>query len=76
MGKSLYIKRRKEKLQLTSQEGTEVIVPLHGPLVTADNVVEALKEHIGKNHAIIFHLDIASNVGKMLELKIASCDQF
>lgn len=71
MGKSLYIKRRKEKLmQLTSQGGNEVIVPLHGPLVTADNVVEALKECIGKNGAIIFHLDIASNVGKKLELKV------
>ena len=39
-----------------------MIVPIHGPVVTADTVVGALKEHIGKSRPIIFHLDIAPNV--------------
>ena len=50
--------------RLTKQKTTsyEVIVPIHGPVVTADTVVGALKEHIGKSRPIIFHLDIAPNV--------------
>ena len=63
MGKSLYIKRHREALKAATTHGPrEVIVPIHGPVVTADTVVGALKEHIGKSRPIIFHLDIAPNV--------------
>ena len=65
MGKSLYIRRRREALaEVTTDHESclQLIIPLHGPMVTADSVIEALKEYIGYNKAIIFHLDIASNV--------------
>ena len=63
MGKSLYIRRRKEALMSVTTRGPhEVIVPIHGPTVTPDTVVEAFKPHVGMNHPIIFHLDIAPNV--------------
>ena len=63
MGKSLYIKRLKEKLETqTICRPVEVVVPIHGPVVTADTVVEALMKHIGDSRATIFHLDIAPNV--------------
>ena len=63
MGKSLYIKRLKEALETqTSRPPLEVVVPVHGPVVTADTVVVALLEHFGNTRATIFHLDIAPNV--------------
>ena len=63
MGKSLYIKRRRKALKAATIHGPhEVIVPIHGPVVTADTVVGALKERIGMSRPIIFHLDIAPNV--------------
>ena len=63
MGKSLYIEHLKEKLETQiSCRPVEVVVPIHGPVVTADTVVEALMEHFGNTRATIFHLDIAPNV--------------
>ena len=64
MGKSLYIQRLKEKLETqTSVQPLEVVVPIHGPVVTADTVVHALEKHLGTATATIFHIDIAPNVG-------------
>ena len=63
MGKSLYIQRRREALKSVTTHGPhEVIVPIHGPMVTPDTVVGALKPHMGMSRPIIFHLDIAPNV--------------
>ena len=63
MGKSLYIKRLREKLETqTSCKPVEVVVPIHGPVVTPDTVVRALTHHFGNSRATIFHLDIAPNV--------------
>ena len=63
MGKSLYIKRLREALETqTSCQPVEVVVPIHGPVVTADTVVETLIHHFGNTRATIFHLDIAPNV--------------
>ena len=63
MGKSLYIKRLREALETqTSRQPLEVVVPIHGPVVTQDTVVKALIEHFGNTQATIFHLDIAPNV--------------
>ena len=64
MGKSLYIKRRTEELLKsgTTHGPHEVIVPIHGPMVTSDTIVGALMPHIEKNSSAIFHLDIAPNV--------------
>ena len=63
MGKSLYIKRLREALETNTRcRPVEVVVPIHGPIVTADTVVEALMEYFGNTQATIFHLDIAPNV--------------
>ena len=61
MGKSLYIKRRVEALdKLVTTDGPhEVIVSIHGPSVTPNTIVGALKEHMGISQPIIFHFDIA-----------------
>ena len=67
MGKSLYIKRLKEKLETqTSVRPLEVVVPIHGPMVTADTVVNALENHFETASATIFHIDIAPNVGAIM----------
>ena len=63
MGKSLYIKRLKEKLMdSTGNDSCEVIVPLHGPKVNADILVEALSHHFHLADAAIFHIDVSENV--------------
>ena len=64
MGKSLYIKRLREALERKTRcRPVEVVVPIHGPVVTADSVVEALIQHFGNTQSTIFHLDISPNVG-------------
>ena len=70
MGKSLYIKRHMEALdELVTTDGPhEVIVPIHGPLVTPNTIVAALKEHMGINYPIIFHFDIAPSVSSVITL--------
>lgn len=66
MGKSLYIQRMKEELK-SKYYGvfSDVIIPVHGPKVTSDSIVQLLKSSVGSkdtNQAIIFHLDISPNV--------------
>ena len=70
MGKSLYIKRCMEALhEMGTTDGPhEVIVPIHGPSVTPNTLVGALKEHIGINYPIIFHFDIAPSVSSAIIL--------
>ena len=59
----MYIKRLREALETqTNHQPVEVVVPIHGPVVTADTVVETLRAHFGNTKAIVFHLDIAPNV--------------
>ena len=71
MGKSLYIKRLREKLEtMTKCRPVEVVIPIHGPIVTADTVVESLMDHFGNARATIFHLDIAPNVCSTCQKKI------
>ena len=64
MGKSLYIKRRVEALDEldTTQGQHEVIIPIHGPAVTPNTILGALKEYLGICYPIIFHFDIAPSV--------------
>ena len=72
MGKSLYIQRLKEKLETrTSVQPLEVVVPIHGPVVTADTVVKALEKHFGKEDATIFHIDIAPSVCNKLYIEFS-----
>ena len=63
MGKSLYIHRMKELLaSKTSVDSHEIIIPIHGPKVTTDTIVEALKGEFSNTKATIFHLDISPSV--------------
>ena len=71
MGKSLYIQRLTEELESkTDQQGPHhVIIPVHGPKVTFDTIVQALKHPFDKmtdqdssGQAIIFHIDISPSV--------------
>ena len=72
MGKSLYIQRMKE--QLSSKcfgVSSDVIIPVHGPMVTFDSIVQLLKTSFGDKDTdkpIIFHLDISPNVSRYQQL--------
>ena len=69
MGKSLYVKRLAQKLRKQCQiKSQHVVVPVHGPVVNADTVMESLCSHvIGKTPtAQIIHFDIASSVSSYL----------
>ena len=63
MGKSLYVKRMADQLRAHKAVGTVcVTIPLHGPTVSPDIVMEFLKEHLMDLHCTIFHFDIAPSV--------------
>ena len=63
MGKSLFIQRMAEKLKIVSKtETVHVTIPIHGPIVTSDDVLTFLKEHYKNNKCMIYHFDIAPSV--------------
>ena len=66
MGKSLFIRRMAEQLDtvVTSLEDAPclVTIPIFGPVVTADVVLNFLKMHFMDNKCKIYHFDIALNV--------------
>lgn len=64
MGKSLYVQRLAEKLQssLNTTEPMHVTIPLHGPVVSSDTVLELFKDHMKRPTCCIYHIDIAPNV--------------
>ena len=69
MGKSLYVKRLAQKLQRQCQiKSQHVIVPVHGPVVNADTVMESLCNHVIGRTATpqIIHFDIASSVSSLV----------
>ena len=62
MGKSFHIKRLAKNLQTCFQgkQATKCnIIPIHGPEVTADSVMELLNKHLQYS---MFHIDIAASV--------------
>ena len=69
MGKSLYIKRLAESLTFNLQCPAEVVhvtIPLHGPVVTPDSVLELFQEHANNATCCIYHIDIAPKVSSTL----------
>ena len=64
MGKSLYVKRLAESLQrkLKQSEVSHVTIPLHGPVISPDTVLELFQDHLRKPSCYIYHIDIAPNV--------------
>ena len=67
MGKSLFITRLADRLGQYKSTGTiHVTVPIHGPVVTVDTVMESFKDHMKDVTPIIFHFDIAPSVSVWL----------
>ena len=63
MGKSLFITRMAEQLQTQKVQGTVIItIPIHGPHVTTDIVMECLESHQDNSYCTILHFDIAPSV--------------
>lgn len=63
MGKSLYVQRRAEELHSRmSRDDLAVTIPIHGPVVTNDTVLEFFNEQIERTKCTIYHLDIAPRV--------------
>ena len=72
MGKSLYIKRMAASLrQAISSDDIHVTIPIHGPVVTANTLMDCFKEHTWRDNCTIYHLDIAPGVS--LILHVLSC---
>ena len=65
MGKSLYIQRLARDLKLNWMQSNDVhhvTVPLHGPVVKPDTVLEFFKDNMKNPTCCIYHIDIAPNV--------------
>ena len=75
MGKSLYIQRLAEDLKShgLKQSGVHVTIPLHGPVVTPDTVLDLFEAHMKNPNPTcsIYHIDIAPNVS----LQNSKCTQ-
>ena len=72
VGKSLYIRKMKDKLmKLLKQKEKHsskaiITVPLHGPVVTSDEVLSMLLEDETDLKSCIVHLDIPQRVSSYL----------
>ena len=64
MGKTLFINRMAEKLQTLLPTGKNPIItiPLHGPLVTMDSIMECLVNYQNNSECCILHFDISPSV--------------
>lgn len=64
MGKSLYVRRLSQKLgkMMSLETPCLVTVPIHGPDVTADEIIDLLQPHVLDSHSKIYHFDIATSV--------------
>ena len=60
MGKSLFISRMVESQRLGDMDEC-VTIPIHGPVVSSDIVLDFLSPHI-TSHCTSFHFDIAPRV--------------
>ncbi len=62
MGKSQYISTlRKELDRKLNNSNNSIVVPIHGPVVTADSIIDGLRQ-TDCSKPTIFHFDIAPSV--------------
>lgn len=61
MGKSFYIQEMAKALRKRARKSSYTI-PIHGPEVTPDTVMEFLSEHLQDPSCSMYHLDISSDV--------------
>ena len=65
MGKTLFVTRMVEKLQaLVPGYKAVITIPVHGPVVTADSIMEFLVHHVGDSDCTIIHFDISPSVSQ------------
>ena len=69
MGKSHYISTLKNNLdkKLKSLDNS-TIIPIHGPVVTADSIIDGLRKQTDCAKPTIFHFDIAPSVSDCILL--------
>jgi hypothetical protein len=51
-------------------KSTPVVIPIHGPIVTADVVLNFLKDHYTEDKCKIYHFDIAPSVSSTMVSKL------
>ena len=65
MGKTLFITRMVEKLQALKPGYKALItIPVHGPVVTTDSIMECLVHHVGDSDCTVIHFDISPSVSQ------------
>lgn len=62
MGKSLYVQHLFDRLCVDIKDECYYVIPIHGPKVDADSLVQTLNTHIDCNYPCIFHIDISQTV--------------
>lgn len=66
MGKSLYIQRLAKELRRRKKRkspvAVHVTIPLHGPVVTPETLLELFQDHLERPTCSIYHIDIAPSV--------------
>ena len=72
MGKSLYIQRLVDELKKrqnsNSDSSAHIIIPLHGPEVTPDIVIDLFKNYFEISKSCIYHIDIGPWVNSYLSI--------
>ena len=67
MGKTHYIlvlgRALDKKLKCSS---SSVVVPVHGPIVTASSIIDGLRQIKNYHKPVLFHLDIAPSVSLLI----------
>ena len=67
MGKTHYIsvlgRGLDKKLKCSS---SSVVVPVHGPIVTASSIIDGLRQIKDYHKPVLFHLDIAPSVSLLI----------
>ena len=65
MGKTLFVTRMKEKLEAVMTRHTHnplVTIPVHGPVVTVDSIMQCLVQNEDLSHHTILHFDVSPSV--------------
>ncbi len=65
MGKSLFVQRLAENLSLYRKHLSDrvlVTIPIHGPVVTQDVILDFLTKHMNNPTCCIYHIDISPSV--------------
>ena len=64
MGKTLFVTRMAQKLQavVPAAHSPLITIPVHGPVVTTDSIVQCLVGHENTSECTIIHFDIPPSV--------------